>query len=90
MARTVKCVKLDREADGLDRQPFPGDKGLWIFNNVSKQAWQEWLDLQTMLINEHQLTPFEPRAKIFLEQEREKFLLGDGGGRPEGYVPPNQ
>ncbi len=90
MARTVKCVKLDREADGLDTQPFPGEKGLWIFNNVSKQVWQEWLSLQTMLINEHQLTPFEPRAKTFLEQERDKFFLGGGGERPDGYVPPNQ
>ncbi len=90
MARTVNCVKLGREAEGLDRQPFPGEKGLWIFNNVSKQAWQEWIDLQTMLINEHQLTPFESRAKKFLEQERENFFRGKNAEKPEGYVPPDQ
>lgn len=89
MTRSVKCVKLGIEAEGLDTQPFPGDKGLWIFNNVSKQAWQEWLNLQTLLINEHKLTPFEPKAKKFLEQERDKFLLGTGAAVPEGYVPPS-
>ncbi len=89
MTRTVKCVKLGSEAEGLDAPPFPGDKGLWLFNNVSKQAWQEWLNLQTMLINENKLTPFEPKAKQFLEQERDKFLLGTGAATPEGYVPPS-
>ena len=89
MTRTVKCVKLGIDAEGLDAQPFPGDKGLWIFNNVCKQTWQEWLSLQTLLINENKLTPFEPKAKQFLEQEREKFFSGTGAAKPEGYVPPS-
>ena len=89
MTRTVKCVKLGTEAEGLHSPPFPGEKGLWIFNNVSKQAWLEWLNLQTMLINEHQLTPFEPQAKKFLEQEREKFFSRADTNLPDGYVPPS-
>lgn len=90
MARTVNCVKLRRKAEGLDSPPFPGEKGTWIFDNVSKRAWQEWINLQTMLINEHHLTPFEARAKKFLEQERDKFFQGEEGEKPEGYVPPEQ
>ena len=88
MTRLVKCVFLKEEAEGLDAQPFPGKNGLYIFENVSKQAWQEWLSHQTMLINEHRLTPFEPDAKRFLEQERQKFLFAEGAEKPEGYVAP--
>jgi Fe-S cluster biosynthesis and repair protein YggX len=88
MARRILCAKLGTEAEGLDAPPFPGPKGQRIFERVSKQAWQDWLKLQTMLINEHRLTPFEANARKFLEQEREKFLFGEGAATPEGYVPP--
>ena len=90
MTRMVKCAKLGIEAEGLDTPPFPGPKGLIIYENVSKQAWQEWLSLQTMLINEHRLASFDPQAKKFLEEERTKFLFGGGASRPEGYVPPTK
>ncbi len=90
MARMVKCAKLGIEAEGLDAPPFPGPEGQRIFENISRQAWEEWLQVQTMLINEHRLTVFEPEAKAFLAQEREKFLFGGGTNLPEGYVPPQQ
>jgi len=88
MSRTVKCAKLGIEAEGLDAPPFPGEQGQRIYEEISKQAWQDWLKLQTMLINEHRLTPFEAKSKQFLAQEREKFLFGAGTSAPEGYVPP--
>lgn len=88
MSRMVQCARLGIEAEGLDAPPFPGEQGQRIYEHISKQAWQEWLSLQTMLINEHRLTPFEPKAKEFLGREREKFLFGEGASAPEGYVPP--
>ena len=88
MSRIVQCVKLGKAAEGLDTPPFPGEQGQRIFENVSAQAWQEWLKLQTMLINEHRLTPFAAKDKQFLAGEREKFLFGAGTAMPEGYVPP--
>jgi Fe-S cluster biosynthesis and repair protein YggX len=88
MTRRVKCARLGIEAEGLEKPPFPGPEGQRIFDNISIQAWQEWLKLQTMLINEHRLTPFEPEARKFLANEREKFLFGDGAQMPKGYVPP--
>lgn len=88
MGRTVRCVKLGVEAEGLDRPPFPGEQGQRIFDNVSAQAWLDWLKLQTMLINEHRLTSFEAKDKQYLAQEREKFLFGAGVSVPDGYVPP--
>lgn len=90
MSRTVKCVKLGIEAEGLDMPPFPGPKGQYIFDNVSKQAWKEWLGMQTMIINEQRLAAFDPAAKKLLEQEREKFLFAGGFEMPEGYVPTKQ
>lgn len=90
MSRMVQCVKLGIQAEGLDAPPFPGEQGQRIYDSISKAAWQEWLKLQTMLINEHRLTPFEPQARKFLAQEREKFLFGGGASAPEGYVPPKE
>ena len=87
MARMVKCVKLGIEAEGLDAPPFPGAKGQYIFDNVSKQAWKDWLAMQTMIINERRLASFDPSAKKILEAEREKFLFAGGFEMPEGYVP---
>lgn len=90
MTRMVNCVKLDTEAEGLDAPPFPGAKGQQIFDSVSKQAWQDWLKMQTMLINEHRLASFDPKARKFLEEERQKFLFGGNFEMPEGYVPPKR
>jgi Fe-S cluster biosynthesis and repair protein YggX len=86
----VKCEKLGIEAEGLGQPPFPGPTGQRIFDTVSKQAWQEWLGVQTMLINEHRLASYEPKAKKFLEQEREKFLFAGITEMPEGYIPPEK
>lgn len=88
MTRTVKCAKLGVEADGLEHPPFPGEQGKRIYEQVSKDAWQQWLSVQTMLINEHRLTPTQPEAKKFLAEEREKFLFSGSTEMPSGYVPP--
>ncbi len=88
MTRIVACIKLGKEAEGLTAAPYPGDLGRRIFENVSKEAWQMWLKHQTMLINEYRLTPLDPKARSFLEQEMERFFFGQGSEKPEGYVPP--
>ena len=88
MARTVNCVVLGKEADGLDWAPYPGDLGQRIYDNVSKEAWHRWLAHQTILINEYRLTPIEPEARAFLEKEMEKFFFGEGSAAPNEYVPP--
>lgn len=85
--RTVKCVVLGKEAEGLEYVPYPGELGRRIYENVSKEAWQRWLGHQTMLINEYRLTPIEPEARKFLEREMEKYFFGEGSEKPSGYVP---
>ena len=87
MSRTVNCIILKADAEGLDYAPYPGELGQRIYDNVSKEAWQRWLAHQTMLINENRLTPMEPQARQFLAAEMEKFFFGGGSERPEGYVP---
>lgn len=88
MARTVKCVLLGEELPGLERPPYPGELGQRIYEQVSQQAWQQWLRHQTMLINEYRLSVIEPKARKFLEDEMQKFFFGGGAERPEGYKPP--
>lgn len=88
MARMVNCVKLGREAEGMDFPPMPGELGKRLFENVSKEAWQQWIRYQTMLINENRLSPVDPKARNFLKAELEKFFFGDGSERPAGFVAP--
>ena len=90
MARLVQCVKLGKEAEGLVALPYPGELGKRIYGNVSQQAWQMWLQHQTMLINEYRLTPMEPEARKFLEGEMEKFFFGEGSAVPEEFVSPDK
>jgi Fe-S cluster biosynthesis and repair protein YggX len=86
MRRTIFCVKLQSEADGLDYVPYPGELGQKIYEQISQQAWQTWLSHQTMLINEYRLNLIEPKARKYLEEEMEKFLFGDGSEKPSGFV----
>ena len=88
MSRIVSCVKLGKELEGLRVATYPGELGKRIYDNVSQQAWQEWLQHQTMLINEYRLTPIEPKARKFLEEEMEKFFFGTGSERPKEFTEP--
>ncbi|MGE0387619.1 MAG: oxidative damage protection protein [Gammaproteobacteria bacterium] len=88
MTRTVQCVKLGREAEGLKFAPYPGPLGQRVFQNVSQEAWQMWLQHQTMLINEYRLTPIDPQNRKFLEAEMEKFFFGEGSEAPKEFIPP--
>ena len=88
MARTVHCVWLKREAEGLDRPPYPGELGQRIYDNISREAWRAWVGHQTMLLNEYRLSPIDPKARKFLVEEMEKFLFGGGSKAPEGFVKP--
>lgn len=89
MARMVQCVKLGREAEGLERMPYPGVLGQRIFENVSKEAWQGWLKLQTMLVNENRLNLADARSRKYLADQMENHFFGSGSDMPSGYVPPS-
>jgi len=90
MARMVQCVKLGREAEGLDYPTYPGELGKRIWENVSKEAWQMWLNHQTMLMNEYRINPLDQKARKFIEGEMEKYFFGAGSQAPSGYVPPKK
>ena len=88
MARTVHCKKYQKELPGLDAPPFPGPKGQEIFDTVSKQAWDEWVAHQTMLINEKRLNMMDMTARTYLNEQRDKYFSGEQVDEAEGYVPP--
>ena len=83
----VNCVKLGREAEGLERPPLPGELGRRIYEQVSKEGWQLWVQQQTRLINENRLTLADSRARKYLLEQVEKFFFGGGADEASGYVP---
>ncbi len=90
MARMVKCIKLGREAEGLDFPPYPGELGKRLWENVSKEAWRQWITHQTMLINEKRLNLADSAARKYLAEQLEKHFFGGGADAAAGYVPPQK
>ena len=88
MSRMVKCIKLGKEAEGLQFPPFPGALGKRIYDNVSREAWQAWLEHQKMLVNENRLNLADPAARKYLMEQTEKYFFGSGADSASGYVPP--
>ena len=85
--RMVKCVKLHKELPGLEEAPWPGELGQRIYDNVSQEAWSQWLNFLRMLINEYRLVPSTKEAQEFIAKQMETFFFGEGSALPPGYVP---
>ena len=90
MARMVNCIKLKREAEGLDNLPYPGELGKRLYESVSKEAWKQWLEHQKMLVNENRLNLADPRARKYLMEQTERHFFGAGADVASGYVPPDK
>ncbi len=88
MSRMVNCIKLGREAEALDFPPVPGELGKRLYENVSKEAWQQWIKLQTMLINENRLSLADAKARAYLAEQLQKHFFGEGADSVSGFVPP--
>ena len=88
MTRTVQCIHLKKEAEGLAFPPYPGDLGKRIYEQVSKEAFEAWKWHQTMLVNENRLNLADARARQYLARQMERFFFGEGADQPQGYVPP--
>jgi len=88
MTRVVECVKLGRQAEGLDFPPYPGELGRRIYASVSKEAWQQWVRLQTMIINENRLNLADAAHRKYLAEQMERHFFGSGADQVQGYVPP--
>ena len=87
MTRTVFCKKYKEELEGLISAPFPGEKGEEILNNVSKRAWEDWLEHQKMLINDGQMHLADRESRKWLNEQMELFLSGEDYAKPSGFKP---
>lgn len=87
MSRMVQCIKLQREAEGLDFPPYPGELGKKLYEQVSKEAWKAWLEHQKMLVNENRLNLADQRARKYLEEQMQRHFFGGGADAAQGYVP---
>jgi Fe-S cluster biosynthesis and repair protein YggX len=90
MSRTVQCVKLNKEAPGLEYPPYPGEMGVKIWQSISQEAWEEWKANQTRLVNENRLNLADTRARKYLKEQMQKFLFEGGDIEAQGYVPPSE
>lgn len=90
MSRTVLCRKYKKDLPALTAAPFPGPAGVDILENVSQQAWEEWTEHQTRLINEKHLNMMDLQARKYLTEQRSKFLSGEDFDKADGYVPENK
>lgn len=91
MTRMVQCVKLKKEAPGLDYPPYPGEIGVKIYKHISREAWQNWMDVQTRIVNENRLNLADARARKYVKQQMENYLFevaGAHGGAPRDRHPP--
>ncbi|HET8705348.1 MAG TPA: oxidative damage protection protein [Pseudomonadales bacterium] len=89
MSRMVFCQRMQQTLEGFDRPPFPGPRGQFVYENLSKQAWQAWLKHQTLLINEKRLNLMDAQTQTYLNGEFDKWLKGEQVDQAEGYVPPS-
>ena len=89
-ARTVFCVKLQRELPALSSAPWPGELGQRVLTNVSAEAWALWEERMKMILNEYRLLPFQKEAQALVARQMEEFFFGNSQGLPEGYVPEKQ
>lgn len=87
MPRMVQCVKIGRELPGLEKPPFPGEMGDRIYNNISQQAWQMWVEHQVLLINHYGLVLADPNHRKFLVEQMEEFFFGEDAQMPDGWSP---
>jgi Fe-S cluster biosynthesis and repair protein YggX len=83
----VQCIKLKKEAEGLDTLPYPGEMGKKIYLSVSKEAWKAWLEQQKMLVNENRLNLADQRARKYLEEQMNRHFFGEGADVAQGFVP---
>jgi len=88
--RMVRCVKFGKDLPGLDEPPWPGDLGQRIYENVSGQAWEMWLEHLKMIINEYRLSPATREAQEIIAKQMEDYFFGEGAALPPGYVPPQK
>jgi Fe-S cluster biosynthesis and repair protein YggX len=99
-ARTVKCVKLNRELPGLDPDTPEGQRALKmaliiggpelrqrVEQSVSARAWEMWTQHMLMVVNEYQLDPASAEANKVLKPHMKAFFFGEGKQVP-GYRPP--
>ena len=84
----VFCAKLKKDLPGLSEPPFDTDLGKKIYEEISQQAWNQWMEFCKMLLNEYRLNPARKQDQEVIVKQMEQFLFGEGAAPPKEYVPP--
>jgi Fe-S cluster biosynthesis and repair protein YggX len=85
--RKVFCQKFQKDMPGLDVQPWPGELGQRVYENISAEAWKLWEERMKMILNEYRLMPWQKEAQQIVTKQMEEFFFGEGAALPPGFVP---
>jgi Fe-S cluster biosynthesis and repair protein YggX len=86
----VNCVKLGKELPGVVYKPFNNELGQRIFDNVSQEAWMQWVEFSKKIVNEYRLDLTSSQGQSLLLEQAEQFFFGEGGELPPEYVPESE
>ena len=88
MSRMVQCAKLGATLPALPYKPFNDELGQRIYDSISIDAWQQWIEHSKKIVNEYRLDLTQKRSHEVLKEQCEQFLFGEGGiQQPPDYVP---
>lgn len=90
MTRMIQCIKLKKEGPGLEFPPYPGELGVKIWQSISAEAWSNWIQIQTRIVNENRLNLADARARKYLTEQMQRYLFEDEDIEAQGFVPPSE
>lgn len=89
--RLIHCLKLEKELPGLKRPPFPNELGQFIYEKVSKEGWDLWLQESVRYINTYRVDlSSKDGTEFMLSQLRVWLGLEEGGMAATAWTPPSE
>ena len=85
MEPMLVCKKLNRLLPALSFVPFDDELGKRIYQEISAEAWQMWIEHSKILINEYRLDLVTAQAFQFLHERCESFFFGEGSAAPAEF-----
>ncbi len=71
---TFVCRRTGRPGSKLEKAPFRGPIGQWIFENISAETWKDWIGQGTKVINELRLDFSRDRDQEVYDSQMREFL----------------
>ena len=70
----VRCVRTGRVGQRMRFQPFEDAIGAFIFERVSQESWEAWMEMSVKVINELRLDLADPSGQQTYDQHMRDYL----------------